>query len=111
VGQRVRAKVVKNKVAPPFRSAEFDMLHSDGISYEGDLLDMGMEQKLIGRTGAWFRYGELQLGQGKEKARLHLKENPKLAQEIKEKILSAGGHGGHLAKSFSSDDGESEAVE
>jgi recombination protein RecA len=111
VGQRVRAKVVKNKVAPPFRSAEFDMLHSDGISYEGDLLDMGMEQKLIGRTGAWFRYGDLQLGQGKEKARLHLKENPKLAQEIKEKILAAGGHGGQLAKSFSSDDGESEAGE
>ena len=90
VGQRVRAKVVKNKVAPPFRSAEFDMLHADGISFEGDILDMGMEQKLIGRTGAWFRYGELQLGQGKEKARQYLKENPKLAQEIKEKILAAG---------------------
>jgi recombination protein RecA len=111
VGQRVRAKVVKNKVAPPFRSAEFDMLHADGISYEGDLLDMGMEQRLIGRTGAWFRYGDLQLGQGKEKARLYLKENPKLAQEIKEKILAAGGHGGRIAKSFSSEDGDSEAAE
>jgi recombination protein RecA len=111
VGQRVRAKVVKNKVAPPFRSAEFDMLHSDGISYEGDILDMGMEQKLIGRTGAWFRYGDLQLGQGKEKARQHLKENPKLAEEIKEKILAAGGRGGRLTKSFSNDDGDSEAAE
>jgi recombination protein RecA len=92
VGQRVRTKVVKNKVAPPFRTAEFDMMHSDGISYEGDILDMGMEQKIIGRTGAWFRYGELQLGQGKEKARLFLKENPKITSEIKEKILAAGAH-------------------
>lgn len=99
VGQRVRAKVVKNKVAPPFRSAEFDMLHSDGISFEGDILDMGMEQKLIGRTGAWFRYGDLQLGQGKEKARQYLKENPKLAQELKEKILAAGVKTSPLTKS------------
>jgi recombination protein RecA len=93
VGQRVRAKVVKNKVAPPFRSAEFDMLHTDGISYEGDILDMGMEQKIVGRTGAWFRYGDMQLGQGKEKARLFLKENPKIAEEIKQKVIAAGGHG------------------
>jgi recombination protein RecA len=104
VGQRVRAKVVKNKVAPPFRSAEFDMLHTDGISYEGDILDMGMEQKLIGRTGAWFRYGDLQLGQGKEKARLYLKENPKITEEIKQKILAAGGLAGRLTKSFSDGD-------
>jgi recombination protein RecA len=92
VGQRVRAKVVKNKVAPPFRSAEFDMLHADGISYEGDILDMGMEQKIIGRTGAWFRYGDMQLGQGKEKARQYLKENPTITEEIKEKIMAVGGH-------------------
>ena len=93
VGQRVRAKVVKNKVAPPFRSAEFDMLHTDGISYEGDILDMGMEEKIIGRTGAWFRYGDMQLGQGKEKARQFLKENPKITEEIKQKVIAAGGHG------------------
>jgi recombination protein RecA len=103
VGQRVRAKVVKNKVAPPFRSAEFDMMHTDGISYEGDILDMGMEQKIIGRTGAWFRYGELQLGQGKEKARLFLKENPKISQEIKEKIMATGATDG-LVKSAGSDE-------
>ncbi len=107
VGQRVRAKVVKNKVAPPFRVAEFDMMHTDGISYEGDILDMGMEQKIVGRTGAWFRYGDLQLGQGKEKARLFLKENPKIAEEIKEKVMAAGGSGDKLAKSFGGDsDGE-----
>ncbi len=91
VGQRVRLKVVKNKVAPPFRTAEFDMMHKDGISYEGDILDLGIEQKVLSRTGAWFRYDEMQLGQGKEKARLFLKENPKITEEIKQKILAKGG--------------------
>ncbi len=91
VGQRVRGKVVKNKVAPPFRVAEFDMMHTNGISFEGDILDMGMEQKLVTRTGAWFRYGEMQLGQGKEKARLFLKENKEIAKEIRDKIMEAGG--------------------
>ena len=91
VGQRVRAKVVKNKVAPPFRSAEFDMMHTDGISYEGDIIDMGIEQKIVARTGAWFRYGEMQLGQGKEKSRLFLKENPQITDQIKQKVLAAGG--------------------
>jgi recombination protein RecA len=109
VGQRVRAKVVKNKVAPPFRMAEFDMMHTDGISYEGDILDMGIEQKVVGRTGAWFRYGEMQLGQGKEKARLFLKENPKITAEIKEKIVAAGGgKSGKLASTAKDDEGEAE---
>jgi recombination protein RecA len=90
VGQRVRAKVVKNKVAPPFRTAEFDMMHTDGISFEGDVLDLGTEQKIVSRTGTWFRYGDLQLGQGKEKARLFLKENPNIAQEIKARLLATG---------------------
>jgi recombination protein RecA len=91
VGQRVRTKVVKNKVAPPFRTAEFDMMHDHGISYEGDIIDLGMEQKLIARTGAWFRYGDMQLGQGKEKSRQYLKENPEITEEIRHKILAAGG--------------------
>jgi recombination protein RecA len=91
VGQRVRAKVVKNKVAPPFRVAEFDMMHKDGVSYEGDILDLGMEQKIVTRTGAWFRFGEMQLGQGKEKARQFLKDTPSVAEEIKSRILAAGG--------------------
>jgi recombination protein RecA len=90
VGQRVRTKVVKNKVAPPFRVAEFDMMHTDGISYEGDILDLAMTQKLIVRSGAWFRYGEVHLGQGREKVRQYLKENPQLSAELREKILSAG---------------------
>ena len=92
VGQRVRAKVVKNKVAPPFRVAEFDMMHADGISYVGDVLDMAMAQKLVTRTGAWFRYGEAQLGQGRERVREYLKENPAFVEELKQKILVATGY-------------------
>jgi recombination protein RecA len=87
VGQRVKAKVVKNKVAPPFRVAEFDMMHTDGISYEGDVLDLAMEQKLVVRSGAWFRYGDQQLGQGREKVRSYLKETPEVTEELKQKIL------------------------
>ena len=83
-------KVVKNKVAPPFRMGEFDMLHTSGISYEGDVLDLAMAQKLVTRTGTWFRYGDMQLGQGREKAREYLKENPALAEELRDKILAAG---------------------
>jgi recombination protein RecA len=90
IGQRVRAKVVKNKVAPPFRMAEFDMMHNNGISYEGDILDLAMTSKLVTRTGTWFRYGEMQLGQGREKAREFLRENPKLTEELREKILTSG---------------------
>ena len=67
------------------------MMHSNGISYEGDILDLGMEKRVVARTGAWFRYGDMQLGQGKEKARDYLKENPALTEEIKQKILAAGG--------------------
>jgi recombination protein RecA len=79
-------------MAPPFRVAEFDMMHSDGISYEGDILDLAMSHRLVTRTGPWFRYGEQQLGQGREKARACLKENPKLAEELKKKILVAQGY-------------------
>jgi recombination protein RecA len=92
IGQRVRCKVVKNKVAPPFRAAEFDMMHSHGISYEGDLLDLGVAQKIVTRTGSWFKYGESHLGQGKEKARQFLVDNPAVAEEIKRKILASGGY-------------------
>jgi recombination protein RecA len=90
VGQRVRAKVVKNKVAPPFKVAEFDMMHSKGISYEGDVLDLAMAQKLVVRSGAWFRYGDVQLGQGREKTRAYLEENPALVEELRNKIMTAG---------------------
>ncbi len=91
IGQRVKAKVVKNKVAPPFRAAEFDMMHTDGISYEGDVLDLAMTHKLITKAGAWFRYGDEQLGQGRERVRDFLKENKKFTQDLREKIFAAMG--------------------
>jgi len=88
MGNRTRARVVKNKVAPPFRVAEFDMMHADGISVEGDILDLAIAAKLVDKTGTWLRYGEVHLGQGREKARLFLKENPQVAQELRDKILA-----------------------
>ncbi len=89
-GQRVRAKVVKNKVAPPFRVAEFDMMHDHGICYETDVLDLAIAQKFVTRVGAWFRYGDVQLGQGREKVRDYLRENPELVEELRQKILAVG---------------------
>ena len=97
VGQRVRAKVVKNKVAPPFKMAEFDMMHTCGISYEGDILDLGLVQKVLTRSGAWFKYGDTYLGQGKEKSRAFLQENPQVTAELRDKILSSGALVGGVA--------------
>ena len=84
VGQRVRTKVVKNKVAPPFRIAEFDMMHSNGISVEGDILDLAVDRKIVAKSGSWFKYGETHIGQGKEKARTFLLENPDITYGITE---------------------------
>ncbi|MBQ2191814.1 MAG: recombinase RecA [Clostridia bacterium] len=86
VGNRTRVKVVKNKVAPPFRTAEFDVIYGEGISKEGSILDMGVEKKLINKTGAWFSYGDIRIGQGRENARAFLKDNPEVAQEIETKL-------------------------
>jgi len=89
VGSRIRAKVVKNKVAPPFRTAEFDIMFEHGISKEGNLLDIGIELGLLSKAGAFFSYGDTRLGQGRESAKQYLKENPELAQEIEEKIRAS----------------------
>jgi len=89
VGSRVRAKVVKNKVAPPFRTAEFDIMFKHGISKEGNLLDLGIELGLISKAGSFFSYGDTRLGQGRESAKHYLEENPELAQEIEEKIRAS----------------------
>ena len=91
VGNRVRGRVVKNKIAPPFRTAEFDIMFDHGVSYEGDLLEMGAECDVVQKAGAWFNYGDVRLGQGKEKARQYLMENKDLCAEIKDKILSVKG--------------------
>ena len=93
----MRAKVGKNKVAPPFKMAEFDMMHTNGISYEGDILDLGLAQKVLVRSGAWFKYGETHLGQGREKARAFLQENPQVTAELREKILASGALAGGVA--------------
>ena len=91
VGNRVRMKVVKNKVAPPFRVAEADLMYGSGFSREGSLLDMGVSNKLISKTGAWFSYGDMRIGQGRENAKLFLKDNPEVANEIEAKLRSVMG--------------------
>ncbi len=93
VGNRTRVKVVKNKVAPPFKQAEFDILYGHGISREGSLIDLGVECGIIRKAGAWFTYDAEQLGQGKENARNFLKSNPEVAAEIEKRILTQLGVG------------------
>jgi len=97
IGNRVKAKVVKNKVAPPFRQAEFDIMFGEGISFEGELLDYGVKLDIIDKSGAWFSYGATKLGQGKENSKQTLKDNPELKAEIEHKIKEALGFGEKLA--------------
>ncbi|MFH1502942.1 MAG: recombinase RecA [Candidatus Eisenbacteria bacterium] len=91
VGNRTKVKVVKNKVAPPFRVAEFDILYGEGISLEGDLIDMGVEHGIIGQKGTWFSFGDLQLGQGREKTRAFLTENVEVREELQRALRTAAG--------------------
>ena len=86
VGNRVRMKVVKNKVAPPFRIAEADLMYGQGFSKEGSLLDMGVSNKIINKTGAWFSYGDMRIGQGRENAKQFLRDNPEVAAEVEAKL-------------------------
>lgn len=94
-GSRVKVKVVKNKVAPPFRVCEFDMMYNHGISREGDLMDLAIADKLIEKSGSWFNYGDLRLGQGRENAKQFLRDAPEITEEITTKILE--GRGAHAA--------------
>jgi len=89
IGNPVRAKVVKNKVAPPFTSAEFDIMFDHGISREGNLIDLGVELGLVSKSGAFFSYGDIRLGQGRENAKHYLSQNPELAQEIERQIKAS----------------------
>jgi recombination protein RecA len=91
VGSRVRAKVVKNKLAPPFRLAEFDIIYGKGISKEGSLLDVGVAMEIVKKSGAWFTYEGEQLGQGRENARQFLQEHTDIAREIEGKIRETAG--------------------
>ena len=86
IGSRTRVKIVKNKVAPPFRIAEFDMLYNEGISREGCILDQAVARRIVQKSGAWFNYGEMRIAQGRENARVFLKDNPALCDEIENKI-------------------------
>jgi recombination protein RecA len=88
VGSRIKAKVVKNKVAPPFRVCEFDMMYTNGISREGDLLDLAIVDKMIDKSGSWFNYGDIRLGQGRENTKQYLRDNPEVANEIAAKIIA-----------------------
>ncbi len=94
-GSRVKVKVVKNKCAAPFRQAEFDIAYGEGISKQGELIDLGLEQKIVEKSGAWFSYGDMRLGQGRENAKVFLRENPDLQNEIEAKVRKALGIGGH----------------
>ncbi len=89
IGTRVRGKVVKNKVAPPFREAEFDILFESGISREGDLIDLATDTGVLSRTGTWYSYGQMRLGQGRDNARQYLRDNPAICDEIRAKTLDA----------------------
>ncbi|HEY8418726.1 MAG TPA: recombinase RecA [Limnochordales bacterium] len=91
VGSRTRVKVVKNKLAPPFKEAEFDIMYGEGISKVGNILDMATKYEIVGRSGTWFTYGDVRLGQGRENAKQFLKDNPDIATEIENKVREAAG--------------------
>lgn len=91
IGNRVKVKVVKNKVAAPFKQAEFDIMFGEGISKTGELVDYGVKLDIVDKAGAWFSYGDSKIGQGKENAKVFLKDNPEIAKEIEDKILEAMG--------------------
>src|SRR4051812_5140115 len=90
-GSRVKVKVVKNKVAPPFRVCEFDMMYNSGISREGDLMDLAMADKLMEKSGSWFNYGDLRVGQGRVNAKQDLRDNPTVAEEITSRVMATRG--------------------
>ncbi len=91
VGNETKVKVVKNKVAPPFREARFDILYGEGISREGEVIDLGVEHKVVDKSGAWYAYNGEKIGQGRDNSRDYLKEHPDLAREIENKVRAALG--------------------
>lgn len=104
IGARTKAKIVKNKVAPPFKTAEFDIMYGTGISHVGELVDVGVETGVIKKSGAWFYYGETRLGQGRDNVKKLFEENKKLAAEIEEKIYAAVKSGGETVVSSADDE-------
>ena len=107
IGSETRAKVVKNKVSPPFRQAEFDILYGEGISREGEIIELGVANKIVDKSGAWYSYGKDRIGQGKDNTREYLREHPEMAEEIEAKVRAALGVGGGAAVvAAAEDDGE-----
>jgi recombination protein RecA len=86
IGNRTKVKVVKNKVAPPFKTAEFDIMYGEGVSKVGEILDIGVEQGIINKSGSWFSYGDTKLGQGRDAVKSLIADNPELAEELETKI-------------------------
>ena len=89
MGNRTKVKIVKNKVAPPFRRAEFDILYGQGISKSGEIIDLGVEMNIINKSGSWFSYGDMKLGQGRDAVRALIEDNPELMEELETKIKKA----------------------
>ena len=106
IGNRVKVKVVKNKVAAPFKLAEFDIMFGEGISKTGELVDYGVKLDIVDKAGAWFSYGDSKIGQGRENSKVFLKDNPEIAKEIETKILAAMGVNDSIISSGMSDDEE-----
>ncbi|MDQ0148967.1 recombinase RecA [Eubacterium multiforme] len=109
VGNRTRVKIIKNKVAPPFRQAEFDIMYNEGISREGNIIDVGVKEEIVQKSGAWFSYGDIRLGQGRENAKGYLKENPEVALDIENQIRAK--HNLPLAKAVEQPKEETKAKE
>ena len=108
VGNRTRVKVVKNKVAPPFKQAEFDVMYNEGISHIGLLIDLGVENDIVQKSGAWFSFGDTRIGQGRENAKVFMKENPEVAAQLEAKVREALGVRGAVGAGSSDDSGYDE---
>ena len=111
IGNRVKVKVVKNKVAAPFKQAEFDIMFGEGISKTGELVDYGVKLDIVDKAGAWFSYGDSKIGQGRENSKVFLKDNPEIAKEIENKILESMGMNDSIMTSSGEDDEESSEID
>jgi recombination protein RecA len=104
VGNSTRVKVVKNKVAPPFKQVEFDIMYGEGISKTGELIDIGVKAGVVEKSGSWYSYGDERIGQGRENAKTFLKSNPAVAAEIEDKIRAANGLDFHMSEGGAEED-------